>query len=169
MTQLKRILVPTDFSPPSELAVQYAVDLAIRLRAALHILHIVETPRYAMYPDGYFVGLADLETHATREAERRLADATRRYADRGLRVTTAVAAGIPAQRIVEKAVERGTDLIVMGTHGRSGFVHLLMGSVAERVVRTAPCPVLTVRDTPRLADLLADEESTAAAPDPRTT
>jgi universal stress protein A len=168
VTQLRRILVPTDFSPPSELAVRYAVDLATRLRTSVHVVHVVDTPRFAKYPDGYFVGLADVEIQMTRHAEQRLAEVGIRYARKDLTVTTEVSIGTPALRIVEKAVERGTDLIVMGTHGRSGFMHLLMGSVAERVVRSAPCPVLTVRDTRRVADLLAVTEGESTALDARS-
>ena len=74
--------------------------------------------------------------------------------------TIEVAVGRPARVIIETATNRGTDLIVMGTHGRSGVAHLVLGSVAERVVRTAPCAVLTVRDTSRIADAIATESLT---------
>ena len=149
-----RILVPTDFNRPSDLALQYAFHLATRLHASIHILHVIEIPRYAA-PDGYFAGFADLQLQMTHEAEQRLSDLQLRYARGEVTATTQVAVGVPASCIVEQAAGRGSDLIVMGTHGRSGVVHLFIGSVAERVVRSAPCPVVTVRDTPRLLDLLS--------------
>lgn len=159
MTQLKRILVPTDFGRTSDLAFHYAFDLARGLRASIHVLHIIEPPRYGIPADGYFVGLADLQVQMTHEAERRLSEMQRRYTDRDVRVTTQVGTGTPAQRVVEEAVEHESDVIVMGTHGRSGIAHLLMGSVAESVVRSAPCPVLTVRGTPRVLDMLSSDET----------
>ena len=154
MTHLKRILVPTDFSRTSDLALQYAFNLARTLQTSIHIVHVIETPRYATAPDAYFMG-AELQVQLTRQAEQRLSELQLQYTHADPVVTTQVTVGIPAERLVELAVARGSDLIVMGTHGRTGVAHLLMGSVAERVLRSAPCPVLAVRDTPRLADLLA--------------
>ena len=89
------------------------------------------------------------------EASRRLTDIVRTAARPNL--TTEVLVGWPVGAIVQDATLRDADLIVMGTHGRSGLAHALLGSVAERVLRTAPCPVLTVRDTSRVGDVLAGE------------
>ena len=150
----KRILVATDFSRVSDLALQYAVEIARRLRASIHILHIIDTSRLSGSPDGFVIGLAELEVKMTQNAERRLSKLQLEPAQRAVATTTQVATGTAAQRIVEQAGRRGSDLIVMGTHGRRGVSHLLNGSVAEREVRSAPCPVLTVRDTRRLFDML---------------
>jgi nucleotide-binding universal stress UspA family protein len=100
-----------------------------------------------------------LQQQLVREAERRLAELLLRYTDGNVKVTTQVGLGIPAERVVEEAVDRESDVIVMGTHGRSGIAHLFMGSVAERVVRSAPCPVITLRDTPRVLDVLSTDRS----------
>jgi nucleotide-binding universal stress UspA family protein len=159
----KRILVATDFSRVSDLALQYAIELAKRARASIHVLHVIDMSRWAASPDGFFVGLADLELQMTHNAERRLAELQLEPAHRALPMTIQVASGAPAQRIVEEAVRRASDLIVMGTHGRRGVSHLLNGSVAERVVRSAPCPVLTVRDTRRLFDMFHRTTSDSAA------
>jgi nucleotide-binding universal stress UspA family protein len=143
----KRILVPTDFSPPSDAALEYARSVAGRYGASLHLLHVAEDPYRAFYSAEVFVpeieGLRDeILTDTTRRLKERLrpSDVTE------LRATSESIIGTPAGSIVEYAAGHDIDLIVMGTHGRGGMAHLLMGSVAERVVRTAPCPVLTVRE-----------------------
>jgi universal stress protein A len=161
MAQLKRILLPTDFSPTSDIAFNYALDMAARYGATIHLLHVVDDARYATaYPDGFFIELPELRKQLSEAADERLTTAAARSADVNVIATTGVIAGRPAQVIVEQATTRGTDLIVMGTHGRSGFAHLMLGSVAERVLRTAPCPVLVVRDTSRTADIIAAEAVT---------
>jgi nucleotide-binding universal stress UspA family protein len=141
-----RILVPTDFSEPSEAALEYAKGLAARFGASLRLVHVVEDPivtgafgaeTYVPEPIGFSAALRA-------DAEQRLATLLT-PADLGtLRATTEVLSGPSASTIVNAARELGVDLIVMGTHGRTGVVHALMGSVTERVVRSAPCPVLTV-------------------------
>jgi nucleotide-binding universal stress UspA family protein len=141
-----RILVPIDFSDPSDAALQYAASVAARFNAALHVLHVVDDPYRAAYAAEVFVP----EVEGLREEL--MADAVGKLNDklRVLGVTgamTAAVIGTPSMSIVEYAGGHGIDLIVMGTHGRGGVSHLLMGSVAERVVRTAPCPVLTVRQS----------------------
>jgi universal stress protein A len=143
-----RILVPTDFSAPSDGALTAAKELATRFGASLHLVHVLE--------DGYAVAAYSAEALGylppgireswQQEAEKHL-NALLTPAERTqLKATTTVLFGGPAAReIVEHAKDQHMDLIVMGTHGRGGFAHLLLGSVAERVVRTALCPVLTVR------------------------
>ena len=159
MAIIKRILVPTDFSTTSDLAIGYGIDLAKRYGASLHFLHVVEDTYLAhAYPDGYFAELPGIQAKIRADAEQRLAEVFTRCAAAAVPVTRQVVDGRPARLIVETAKTLGTDLIVMGTHGRSGVAHFLMGSVAEHVVRTAPCPVFTVRDTTRVADVLAQEE-----------
>ena len=158
MSEIKRMLIPTDFSPASEIAFNYAIDLAVRQGASVHLLHVIDDGSFATaYPDGFYVELPGLRAQLMDEATRRLDGLSALCAAAGLAATIEVAVGRPAPVITETAKSRGTDLIVMGTHGRSGFAHLVLGSVAERVVRIAPCAVLTVRDTCRTADAVAAE------------
>jgi nucleotide-binding universal stress UspA family protein len=156
MSEIKRMLVPTDFSAASEIAFEYAIDMAARQGCSLHILHVIDEASYVTaYPDGFYVELPGQRRALTDDATARLTKMTERCAGVGLAATFEVTVGRPARVIADSASARGIDLIVMGTHGRSGFAHLVLGSVAERVVRTAPCAVLTVRDTARIADALA--------------
>ena len=139
----KTIIVATDFSPVSDLALEYARTLAHRFDAALHIVHVVEDPFPAA--EVYVPEMSDFRIRFVADAEKRLASAV---ADPvSAPGTWEVRIGNPARMICEVAATQNADLIVMGTHGRGAFGHLFMGSVAERVVRTAPCPVLTVRDS----------------------
>jgi universal stress protein A len=163
MAYIKRIMVPTDFSTAAGPAIGYAFDLAERYDASLLLVHVIEETYFAhAYPDGYFADLPQLQQTLRADAQRRLEELSDRCAGSGVTVTTQVLEGRPARVIVETAQSLGTDLIVMGTHGRSGVAHLIMGSVAEHVVRTAPCPVFTVRNTARVADVLAAEQRAAA-------
>jgi nucleotide-binding universal stress UspA family protein len=143
---ISRILVPVDFSEHSMRALDCARTLAEKFAASLHVLTVVPDPfvlpdpgpLYVPLPEGYGEGLRqDAESHVRGLLTQ--ADRMKRRAE------AAVAFGDPYREILNY-VERGSmDLIVMGTHGRGGVAHALMGSVAERVVRSAPCPVLTVR------------------------
>lgn len=158
MTAIKRMLVPTDFSPASDIAFAYAVDMAAREGSTLHLLHVLDEASFATaYPDGFYVELPGVRAQLTNEAKARLDDMVARCAAANVEATTELAVGRAARVIVDSATARGTDLIVIGTHGRSGFAHLMLGSVTERVVRMAPCAVLTVRDTSRIADAIAAE------------
>jgi nucleotide-binding universal stress UspA family protein len=164
MSTVQRILVPTDFSPTSDLAFAYALDLAPRIGAAIRLLHVIDDTSIATaYPDGFYVELPSVRAQLIEETKGRLESLKARCEAAGVGATTEVAVGRPAPAIAETAVNRGTDLIVMGTHGRSGVAHLVLGSVAERLVRTAPCPVLTVRDTARVSDALANTARMARA------
>ena len=155
MIQLKNILVATDFSEPSEVALEYGRNLARAYGATIHVLHVVEdvTLRYATegavaLPDI----LKDLENAAWRDVNAAVTADDRRT----LPLKTAVETHVTvAEGITGYAKENQIDLIVVGTHGRGVFKHFIMGSVAERVVRTAPCPVLTVRSPER--DFIAPE------------
>lgn len=157
MSGITRLLVPTDFSPTSDLALQYAIDIAPP-GASIHLMHVVDDTHLAtVSPDGFYMELPGLRALLIDDAQKRLADAVPKPATAHVTVTTEVVVGRPSAAIVQDAKTRQTDLIVMGTHGRGGFAHLVLGSVAERVLRTAPCPVLTVRDGSRAADVLAEE------------
>lgn len=151
---ITRILVPMDFSAQSDLALQYAMELSGRLGASLHLLHVVEQPLVpaSWSAEIYVPDLAALEAGLIAEAERLLTINRTLAEGQHLKVETSVVTGPAATTIIGVADNVGADLIVMGTHGRTGLSHLFMGSVAERVVRLAPCPVLTVRDTVRKAD-----------------
>ena len=155
MTQIRRILVPVDFSATSDIALRYAIDMAARLSATIHLIHVIEAQGYTAPSDGYRSQRASRQWQVTKELQRQLTETTTRCVEGGVEAIAHIVSGKPAAVVVEQAFERGIDLIVMGTHGRSGVAHLLLGSVAERVVRSAPCPVLTVRDTPRVADALS--------------
>ena len=142
-----RILVPTDFSPPSDAALEYARILAAKFGSSLEILHVIDDPTAAseFVPDGFAPSTEDIRTGLLEQAHKRL-ERLMNLVDRSRYHAHAEAVlGLPAQSIVDYATATGTGLVVMGTHGRTGLAHLLMGSVAEQVVRTAPCPVLTVR------------------------
>jgi nucleotide-binding universal stress UspA family protein len=145
-----RILVPVDFSPTSESAIEHAQELAARFDACIELLHIVEDPiaSGAWELDASYLTIPELLDRFVEDAERRLGEVRSQLMDAGITVETHVVTGTPARGIVHVAQEDGCDLIVMGTHGRTGLSHMLMGSVAERVIRTAVCPVLTVRHRP---------------------
>jgi nucleotide-binding universal stress UspA family protein len=148
MIVLKRILVATDFGPASESALRYAQALARSFGAELHVLHVVEDI-LARAMDGY--GYAAISPEVQKDIERAGRNQTEALVgDEDCRQLHAIAATVtsnsPADEIVEYAQKHAIDLIVMGTHGRGAIAHLFMGNVAERVVRIAPCPVLTVRN-----------------------
>ena len=155
MSRIKRILVPTDFSPTSEIAFRYALDMAGREGASIHLLHVVEDANLtALYAEAACIELPSLREELTGEAQKRLDVLAAACAAAKVTATTQVLVGRASSTITEEADSRGSDLIVMGTHGRGGFAHLMIGSVAERVLRTAQCPVLIVRDTSRAADII---------------
>jgi universal stress protein A len=135
---IRHILAPTDFSEHSTQAITYAFELAQKVGAKLSLLHVIEVPVYAIEVS---LPLEDLEQDARRELARLLPEAETAH----MAVTRLVEMGVPYQKILEMAAAEQVDMIVMATHGRTGLSHLVMGSVAERVVRTAPCPVLTIR------------------------
>lgn len=149
---IKRILVPIDFSAGSLEAVDYAVQLARRFAAELVILHVVE-PVYAAEPNVASTDLTTLLDEQQRTAAEQLERIRVSVERHGQRGRTLVECGVPARVIVEVARRTAADLIVIATHGRTGLSHMLIGSVAERVVRLAGCPVLTVPPSarPRLA------------------
>jgi nucleotide-binding universal stress UspA family protein len=144
---ITKILVPVDFSPHAERAFHYATTLAHRLGATLSLLHVVEDPFVtgAWSAEVYVPNVPELMDNLIKGAEGQLATLKESAAALGVTADTAVITGTPAHAIVEHAKEGAFDLIVMGTHGRTGLSHVVMGSVAERVVRKATCPVLTLR------------------------
>jgi nucleotide-binding universal stress UspA family protein len=148
MIAIKEILVATDFGPAADTALRYGEALAREFAARLHVLHVVPTV-YATAMDGYGYAAIppqvqeDIETAARRRMRDRVGEEDRQE----LRaITSVVTHGSPAVAIVDYAKHHAINLIVLGTHGRGAVAHVLLGNVAERVVRMAPCPVLTVRD-----------------------
>ena len=144
-TTFQRILCPVDFSAPSRTALEHAESLAKTLGAQLVLAHVVAPAVYPVAFGALPMGAAQVEEKALRAAEDGLAGTVAELAEKGLDVSSLVEAGTPARRIVEWVREHGIDLVVMGTHGLTGIGHVLLGSTAERVVRTCPCPVLTVK------------------------
>ncbi len=148
MPAVTRVLVPIDFSPSSRAALEYATFLAGRLGAELDVLHVWEPPGY-VGPDTLALlpipagqpGWDQTRTDVTREVEHFLA----KTASKPKQLSVRVEAGEPSDTILQIAKDGGADLIVMGTHGRTGLSRLLIGSVAEAVLRRSTCPVLTLR------------------------
>lgn len=150
MIALKNVLVPTDFSDASDAAMRYGKALATAFGAALHVVHVIEEPYGQPWAvEAYGFSLAALQDEWVKEARTRL-DASLTDEERGaLKATTTTVLGHPVMEILRFANDNAVDLIVMGTHGRGPLGHVVLGSVAERVVRKAPCPVLTVRAAER--------------------
>ncbi|MEX0725430.1 MAG: universal stress protein [Planctomycetaceae bacterium] len=143
MITLKRILFPTDFSPQADKAREYAYSLAEKFDAELHIVCVVQDVALMApeMPGTFAMPITNLD-EVVKAAEQSL----HRYpACAGKAPVRVVRTGEPFVEIIRYAKERNIDLIVLGTHGRTGLTHVLLGSVAERVVRKAGCPVLTVR------------------------
>ena len=145
---IDKILLPVDFSDCSKAALRYAVELSDRFGASIHLLYVWDIPGYLRPDLTVWTGdiSASLSEHAQKEATQSLDEFV---LDVGVKnrngLTVEAAPGAPAPTILSKAEEGKFNLIVMGTHGRTGLSHLVLGSIAENVVRRAHCPVLTVR------------------------
>ncbi len=146
MKGVRRILHPTDFSRASGAAFLKAVALAKEGRAELLLVHVLLPPT-PFIGDGYISPKTyeELEASARRGAQRELAKVVARAQKAKARVKAVLLEGVPYDKIARVARSKRADLIVMGTHGRSGLSKFFLGSVAERVIALAPCPVLTVR------------------------
>lgn len=148
MRDVTRVLVPIDFSPSARAALEYATFLAGKFGADLTVLHVWEPPGY-VGPDTLALlpvaagqpGWDQTRNEVTREVEQFLAKAPAKPK----RLSVRIEAGEPSDAILSAANDGGADLIVMGTHGRTGLSRLLIGSVAEAVLRRSTCPVLTIR------------------------
>ena len=148
MMAIRKILVPTDFSDCSESALRYGRAMAAALGASLHLLHVVQDPYTQPWAaEAFPAPLGDLLVQWEEQARKRMLE-TLPEAEQA-HVTIATQIGSPFFEIVRYAQEQEIDLIVIGTHGRGPIGHMLLGSVAEKVVRKAPCPVLTVRHPQR--------------------
>jgi nucleotide-binding universal stress UspA family protein len=144
MNTITRILVPTDFSEAADQALTYALELGKAFGATVSLVHVFDDPfERTLYSEQYVPMPAEIRDEILTSVRQHLAERVSRAGRPD--VSSTILTGLAAQAIVDHAREQKADLIVMGTHGRHGVAHLLMGSVAERVVRTAACPVLTVR------------------------
>lgn len=143
---LKKILCPTDFSENSEHALKYALALAILSQADLQLFHVVEPITYPQSTEFFEPVLDEVELMMKMEAayQKQLEDQVIALKEEYPKITGKLVNGNTFLEII-KAARDDVDMIVMGTHGRTGLAHVLIGSVAERVVREAPCPVLTVK------------------------
>ena len=143
--RLQKILLPTDFSNYSAAATKYACELATKFDAELHLLHTLETHLASTRDFGMGLDLPKYVSESKVAAEKSLTGVLDAKWAAGRKVIQAVVEGSPKLEIIQYARKQKIDLIVLSTHGRTGLSHVLMGSVAETVVRSAPCPVLTVR------------------------
>lgn len=145
MRAIRTILHPTDFSPCAEHATELAIEIAVKFNAELTLLHAYAISVY-IGPLGEIYPLSPETIYKIQDtAERSLELIRKRATDAGVKTQVQITEGLDSEVILAAAKDAGSDLIVMGTHGRTGLKHLLLGSVAEKVFRLASCPVLTVR------------------------
>mgnify|MGYP001113322609 CR=1 FL=1 len=162
--QVKNILVPTDFSEGAAEAVRYAFDLAVSLGASLHIMHVLENPfapgafmeMYTPPPPEYFTNLERL-------AEEKLRQSVTPEQRERVNIVLTTRLGVPAKEILDRIEEDPKiDLVVMATHGRGGVARMVMGSVTDKVIRSATCPVVTLRAHPVKEKKSASAETASA-------
>ncbi len=139
--EIKKVLVATDFSPFSERAVDHAVGMAVKFDAEILLVHVIESLNYSLTDTMTVVGH---EKALSVTATALLENLVKQLIDKNVSVRSFLANGTPYREIITKSQEEVVDLIVVGTHGRTGVEHFLLGSVAEKVIRLAACPVLTV-------------------------
>ena len=144
---VQHVLVPIDFSATADRALAYAIALGQQFQARLTLLHVLYITPVTMDEMTAGVAATYLEAQET-EAQRLLQASLERVQRAGLQAESLLVRGTPSQTIVDMAGEQGVDLILMGTHGRTGLARVLLGSVAAHIVRQGPCPVLVVRRVP---------------------
>jgi len=146
MLPIKKILCPTDFSEPSYEAVKTANELALHFSAELILVHVVNPIHFIPTPDpGVGIYATPYEQEMEDLAKKKLNEVVQEKIPEGVKLSTLIVHGNPAGKIVQAADDENTDIIVIATHGLTGWRHMVFGSVAERVVQHAPCAVLTVR------------------------
>ncbi len=147
MAEIQRILFATDFSENSKWAFTYALSFARRYSARLYILHVIQPPSYplGMYAEISFDAMDEFSRNMAEAAEKEMKQLRETEVGDFTDYETLIITGTPFLEIIKTAREKEVDLIVLGTHGRTGLDHVLFGSTAEKVVRKAPCPVLSVR------------------------
>jgi nucleotide-binding universal stress UspA family protein len=154
--RVKKILVPTDFSRCSMAATDRAVSLAQTFQAQVILLHVMEPPVYGLDFSLTHPGILPVVRQKLMERMEQAVDVMR---DRGIEAEGYFIIGVPSVEIIRAAEKHNADLIVMGTHGRTGLSHILLGSTAERVIQRARCPVLTVKETQPPASIEKEGES----------
>lgn len=143
--QIKNILVPIDFSEYSKSSLKYSCDFAKLFNAKLFLIHVIEP---VIYPPDFSMGqisIPSINNEVNERAKQELDNLCEACIEPEVEVTTIIKSGKPFYEIIETAEEIDADLIIIATHGHSGVEHILFGSTAEKVVRKAPCPVLTTR------------------------
>lgn len=143
--EYKNILVPIDFSDYSKQSLKYALDFAAHFKAKLHLIYVVEP---SVYPPDLSIGqitLPNINKEMTSRAEKELQKLIDQEMKNSVEIDKIVTVGKPFVEIIDAAKETDADLIIISTHGHSGIEHILFGSTAEKVVRKAPCPVLSLR------------------------
>jgi len=146
MYEIKKILVPVDFSDYSKIALKHAVNFAQRFNSKLFLIYVIEP---MVYPTDFSIGqiaIPAVENNLTSRAEEELQNLVKNEIAGKLESEVIIKSGKPFMEIIECAAEIDADLIIIATHGHTGVEHLLFGSTAEKVVRKAPCPVLTLRE-----------------------
>ncbi|MSR31799.1 MAG: universal stress protein [Gemmataceae bacterium] len=148
MIHLQSILVPTDFSKQSRTALQYGIELAKKFNSTLDVLHVVQDvavflPETAVLAPSVAVAAFEPLLQAARKL---MEEFLQPFQNQGVPFHSHCEEGNPLDEILQFAEDKKVDLIIIGTHGHTGFAHMVLGSVAEAVVRRAPCPVLTVRN-----------------------
>jgi nucleotide-binding universal stress UspA family protein len=143
MPELRRFLVPTDFTETSDRALGWAIDLASRVGASVTVMHAYEIPILG-FPDGALIASPEIATKISDAARNGLDSAVARFKDRGVPLTSVLRDGIAYEEINAVAASIQADLIIIGTHARRGIARALLGSVAENVIRTATIPVVTI-------------------------
>ncbi len=145
MIDLKKILCSIDYSECSKEALRYAVSFAMKDEAKLYLLHVIDIRSFDQSLDTKAKQVSDDET--IKQLETRLLECIPEEIRDGMQVEALVVRGIPFAEIISISKKNNVDMIVMGSHGRTGIAHILLGSVSEKVVRRAPCPVLIVRQS----------------------
>lgn len=149
MIEVKKILVPTDFSESARYALRYAVSLAQQFHAEITLLHVFESVAVSYASDLFPVPMAEVFEEVSAVARKEMAALAAEVRSKGVEVRESVIQGKPPAEILRVAREEAADMIVLGTHGRGVLDHALFGSTTDRVVRKAPCPVLTCRPPER--------------------
>jgi len=144
MINIQKILWPTDFSDNAKTAQLYACELAKQFSAELHVVHVIVDPAYVISPMGVGYIPESYHTDMHQRSDDELAKLPPEQEAKGLKIVRATVSGSAAEGIVTYAGDNDISMIVLGTHGYTGITGLLLGSVAEKVVRTSGCPVLTV-------------------------
>ena len=155
-SKLKKVLVPIDFSDYSKSALNYAADFAKKFNAGIILIYVVEP---VIYPPDFSMGqiaIPTINTEWDMKAKEELDKLAKTEIPDAITVNTVVKTGKPFIEIIETASEEDVDMIIIASHGHSGMEHILFGSTAEKVVRKAPCPVLTLRE-PRKGFVFKEE------------